>query len=459
MKDIEKYVKDQNQSYKSGRLRSYNQRIEILDKLFGVINSSRADIKKALAEDLGKSKFESYISEVGFILSEIKHTKKKLKKWMRLKKVGSPLVYFPVKSEIHYEAFGSVLIIGPWNYPFQLIISPLIGAIAAGNTAVLKPSELAPSTSRVIKELIDKTFDSSVIAVVEGGVEETQFLLDQKFDYIFYTGGETVGKIVMEKASKHLTPVTLELGGKSPCFVFGEVDFDITAKRIVWGKLFNTGQTCVAPDYLIIDKSISEKLVNKIEEYIIKFYGKSPEKNNDYGSIINERHFDRITSLIDKELVLIGGSSNKETLYIEPTVQKATASSLIMQQEIFGPVLPIIEVENLKEALDFVVDRPKPLATYVFSKDKKIQNAVIENISSGGICINDTLIHLDNDELPFGGVGTSGMGSYHGQHSFELFSHKKAVMRRSFKFENSLRYPPYFGKLKIVKFLLSLIGR
>jgi len=459
MEDILKRLNSQRQSYKNGRLKSYSARVEVLEKLYKAIDSSRLDIKEALAKDLGKSSFESFISEVGFILSEIKHTKKKLKKWMKPKKVGTSIVYFPAKSEIHYEAYGNVLIIGPWNYPFQLVISPLIGALAAGNTAVLKPSELAPHTSAVMKRIIEENIDTSIISVIEGGVEETQFLLNQKFDYIFYTGGERVGKIIMEKASKFLTPVTLELGGKSPCIVMGNNDIETAAKRITWGKFFNTGQTCVAPDYILVDKKNREKLVSKIQDNITKFYSKNPQKSKDYGRIINDSHFNRLTSLIEDDAILVGGDSDIESRYIAPTLLTANANSAAMKDEIFGPILPIIEVENLKEALDFVLDRPKPLATYVFTKDKNVQDAVIENVSTGGICVNDTIIHLDNDELPFGGVGASGMGSYHGHHSFELFSHQKAVLRRSFRFENSLRYPPYFGKLKLIKFLFSLIGR
>lgn len=459
MKDlIQNIISSQSKSYIDKTYHSYNSRIEVLTKLKELILLNSKEIEDALFKDLGKGRFESHISEIDFTISEINHLLKNLKRMMKPTRVKSPLVHFPSKSYIHKEPLGKILVISPWNYPFQLLLSPAVGALAAGNTVVLKPSEIASATSKVITKIINKNFRNDLIICIEGGVEETTLLLENKFDHIFYTGNSSVGRIVAGKAANFLTPVTLELGGKSPCFIFGDVDLNITAKRVVWGKFFNAGQTCVAPDYVIIEENLKEEFVKKCEKYIKSFYGKSPEKSKDFGRIINERHFDRLNKLIVKEDLLIGGDSDRETKYISPTLVNANINSLIMNEEIFGPILPVICMKDLTVAIDEVRQREKPLAAYCFSNNKAVVNEVLDKVSAGGMVINDVIIHLSNPHLPFGGVGESGIGSYHGDYSFDLFSHRKAVMKRSFKFDVDLKYPPYFGKLKLIKFLLRYFG-
>lgn len=455
---IDEIVLKQRNLYKSQPFSTLDMRLKLLTKLEGALVKFEKEIVEALNLDLRKGQFEAQVSEFLFVQNELKSCKKHLKKWMKDVKVRTPLVHFPSRSFIQYEPFGSILIIGPWNYPFQLLISPLIGAICAGNRAVVKPSEISAHTSKVVSDLIRDTFDETEVACIEGGVEETTRLLDNHFDYIFYTGNGSVGRIVMKKASKNLTPVTLELGGKSPCFVFGDQKMDLTAKRIVSGKYFNVGQTCIAPDYILVQDNKYEELVENLKKYITVFYGKEPKKSSDYGRIINERHFDRLLSLISKDDLIAGGDGDREEKYISPTIVKATPDSEIMKDEIFGPILPIIKMSNLKEAIDFVQDRSKPLACYIFSLENKIQNSILSRVSCGGVTINDTLLHIANENLPFGGIGESGMGGYHGKHSFELFSHRKSVFKTSFKVDFPLKYPPYFGKLKIVRWLLRFFG-
>lgn len=448
----------QKQSCRQRKLHSYEARILALERLKEAILQSSDEIEAALKKDLGKSRVEAYISEIQFVISEINYALKHLKKWMKPKRVKTPLVHLPAKSYIVKEPLGTVLIISPWNYPFQLLMAPLVGARAAGNTAILKPSELAPATSRVIAKLISMHFEKDELAVVEGAVQETTWLLELPFDHIFYTGNGNVGRIVMEKAAVNLTPVTLELGGKSPCFIFGRGNIDLTAKRIVWGKFFNTGQTCIAPDYILVDPKYKRDLVEKMEKYIRAFYGSDIKKSPDYGRIVNERHFKRLSELIEPNDLLLGGSTDAKELFIEPTVVNADGGSRIMEDEIFGPLLPVLEFDSFDDALAFVKERPKPLATYVFSNDDTVIERCQAEISAGGMCINDTLIHISTDQLPFGGVGPSGMGRYHGYFSFELFSHLKSVMKRSFFLDLAVRYPPYTGKLKILKWLLKFLG-
>ncbi|MEH0859891.1 aldehyde dehydrogenase family protein [Halobacteriovorax sp. DPLXC-1] len=436
---------------------SYNDRISVLEALEERIKDLEPRIVDALKADLRKPRFESFLSEIDFCLHEIKTVKKKLKKWMKPRRVCSPLPFMPAKSRVHFEPYGQVLVIAPWNYPFQLAIVPLIGAIAAGNKVILKPSEVAPNTSSILNELISSALDSEIAAVVEGGVDETTELLNLKFDYIFYTGNGHVGRIIMAAAAKNLTPLTLELGGKSPAIV-GTKNLDLAAKRIVWGKFFNAGQTCVAPDYVLLRKEDQDEFINSAKKYLVQFYGDNVKNSPDYGRIINERHFDRLNALVKKDDVLIGGDVDKSDLYISPTFLKANESSEIMQDEIFGPILPLVNIDNLDEAIAYVKRHDKPLACYAFLDKTSEKNRVINEISSGGMVINDTIIHLSNDQLPFGGVGESGMGAYHGEHSFELFSHRKSVMNRAFFLENDLRYPPYSKKESFIRKLMNLIS-
>ena len=458
LEQIDNLVENQRELYRSNPTFTFKERMEFLTKLEKSLYKHEKEINQALYDDLKKCTFESQIAEFIFVINEIKMIKKNLKSWMKDKKVKTSWLHFPAKSFIRPEPYGSVLIISPWNYPFQLLFSPLVGAIASGNRVVLKPSELSTNTSKVTAKIIKEVFDPSVVACVEGAVEETTRLLDNKFDYIFYTGNGAVARIVMEKASKNLTPLTLELGGKSPCFVFGHQKLDITAKRIISGKFFNAGQTCIAPDYILVEKERYEELVEKLEKYIIEFFGKDQEKSSSYGRIINERHFDRLKGLYTDEEVLFGNEVNRDDKFISPTLLKANKESKSMEGEIFGPLLPIIQVQNLKEAIDFVVNRDKPLAKYIFSDDEKIVETVLSRVSSGGVTINDTLMHITNDHLPFGGVGESGMGAYHGKTSFDLFSHMKGVFKATTAFDIPLKYPPFFGKLKLVKWLFRIFG-
>jgi aldehyde dehydrogenase (NAD+) len=431
-------------------------RIKKLKSLKDAVLANELKINEALKKDLGKSSFESYAAEIGLILEELNYTLKHIKDWCEVKKVKTPLTLLPGKSAIYPEPYGVVLIISPWNYPFQLCISPLIGAIAAGNKVVVKPSEFTPETSAVTRMIIESVFDKEEVLVVEGGVDKTQSLLKQKFDYIFFTGSTQVGKIVMKAAAEHLTPVTLELGGKSPCFIEASANIDISAKRCAWGKFLNAGQTCVAPDYVLIPRKLQDEFIQRLNFHIKKFYGEKPEASDDFPRIVNENHFDRLISLIDSKKLAIGGGSNKAHKFIEPTIMKdVTWEDKIMQDEIFGPILPIIPYDDESEALTKILSRPKPLAFYVFSENDEEKQKIISKMSFGGACINDTIVHLTNPNLPFGGVGMSGTGSYHGKKSFETFTHYKSVFEQRTKVDIPVRYPPYAGKLKWLKFFVG----
>lgn len=420
------------------------QKLEALKK---VLLKSEDLISAALKTDLGKSPFESYTTEIGFILEEISHTLKSLEDWSAVKKVKTPVALFPGKSFIHPEPYGVVLLISPWNYPFQLCLSPFIGAIAAGNKVVVKPSEMAPATSAVIKKILTEVFLETEVVVVEGGLEETQVLLQQKFDYIFFTGSTAVGKIMMKAAAEHLTPVTLELGGKSPCLIEESANIDIAAKRVAWGKFLNAGQTCVAPDYVLVPKKQQSEFIEKLQLHLKAFYGGDSKASADYPRIVNNRHFDRLQALLVPEKIAFGGESNRVENFIAPTVLKDVAwTDKVMEEEIFGPILPIIPYENLDEAIQKIQSYPKPLAFYLFSEDSAKQKSIISRISFGGGCINDTVIHLANPNLPFGGVGTSGIGSYHGKKSFETFTHYKSLYQQGSLVDIPLRYPPYNDK-------------
>ena len=456
MVDMKEILVKQREFFQSGLTRSMTFRKKQLHHLKQSIVKNESRIFEALAKDLGKSPYESYLTECGILLEEIKFCLKNVENWSKPKKVPTPLVHFPASSRIYPEPFGVSLIIAPWNYPFQLAISPLIGAIAAGNCAVLKPSEYSIHTSRLLAEIIHEEFDPDYITVVEGATEVSQALLNEKFDCIFFTGSVPVGKIVMGAAAKHLTPVILELGGKSPCLIDNQVDIRLAAKRIASGKFINAGQTCVAPDYLFVHRDIKEEFIDEFKKQLTRFFGENPRNHPDYPRIISKRHFERLVGFLDHGRIIVGGDSDLETRYISPTlIDQVSWDDLIMQEEIFGPILPLLEFDTISEVIQAVNARPKPLALYLFSKNKQVQKQVVEQISYGGGCINDTLIHLATPYLPFGGVGESGMGNYHGKAGFDAFSHDKSVLTSSFAIDNPFRYPPYKNKLKLVKKLLG----
>lgn len=432
------------------------KRKEKLRDLKRVIKKYEDEILEALKKDLNKSFFEGYETEVGIVLEEINYTLKHLNKWAKVKRVKTPIFHFPATSYIYQEAYGKVLIMSPWNYPFQLTIAPLVGAIAAGNRVVVKPSEYSNNTAEIIEKILKEVFSQDEVKVVKGGRAVNQDLLKQKYDYIFFTGSPAVGKIVMESAAKHLTPVTLELGGKSPCIVDSSAKVKMAAKRIVWGKFLNAGQTCVAPDYLLVHQDVKAELVKEMIGYIKEFYGNSPIDNPDYPKIINKKHFDRINGLIRNEKIITGGNCNEQAMKIAPTIlDHITWQSPIMQEEIFGPVLPVMEFDDLNQVVEMMGNHPKPLALYFFTSSKENEKKILSNISFGGGCINDTIIHLSNSNLPFGGVGNSGMGQYHGKASFNTFSHPKSIIKKSNLIDIYLRYPPFKDHLKLLKKFLK----
>lgn len=415
-----------------------------LRSLREVILLHEKEICDALKTDLGKCETESYMCEVGLTLNELSYVEKRLSKWIKPKKVSTLLANFPGKSYIYQEPFGVVLIMSPWNYPFLLCMEPLIGAIAAGNSVVLKPSNYSPATSAIIKKIVEKAFESGHVSVIEGGRAENTALLEQKFDYIFFTGGGTVGRHVMEKAAANLTPVSLELGGKSPCIVEKTANLKLAAKRIANGKFLNCGQTCVAPDYILIDESVKEEFLVYFKEAIAGMFGENPLECPTYGKIINEKHFQRLLGLIEDDKVVFGGKSDERTLKIQPTVMdNITGESPVMQEEIFGPLMPVLTYQNWDEVRKFVEKRPKPLAGYLFTTDKSKEEDFLKNVSFGGGCVNDVIMHLVSETLPFGGVGESGMGSYHGKRSFQTFSHEKSVLKKANWLDIPMRYQPY----------------
>ncbi len=431
-------------------------RLCVLDRLAEGIKNREEQISQALHADLGKSVFESYATEIGFVLHEISVAKRNLQSWSRDRRRFTPLFLFGAKSRIHYEPYGCVLIIAPWNYPFQLALSPLVGAIAAGNCAIIKPSGEAPHTAEVLKELIDECFESEYIAVTAPNRETTEELLKERFDYIFYTGGVEYGRHVMEMAAHHLTPVTLELGGKSPCIVDDDADLKVAAQRIVWGKLLNCGQTCVAPDYVLVHRSVQQRFIELVKAEITRQYGENPQQSPDYPRIINERHFDRLTSLLDNATILHGGTHDRADRYIAPTLIASDMAdkSPLLTQEIFGPILPILPFDDIDDCVEYINLREKPLALYYFTRSRKRANYMIQHTSSGGACINDTITQTANGNLPFGGIGESGMGAYHGRTSFDTFSHCRGVVRSSLRFYPRIKFPPYGDKLKQVKKLM-----
>ncbi|EOT2968140.1 aldehyde dehydrogenase [Clostridium perfringens] len=458
METLREKINKQREYFSTGETKDINFRIEKLKKLRDVLKSEEEKVFEALKKDLMKSSFESYVTEVAMVYDEINMHIKNIKKWSKKRRVKTPLVQFPAKSFIQLEPYGVVLIIGPFNYPFMLTMDPLIGAIAAGNTAVIKPSESAPETSKILKEILEKVFDEKYVLHVnsERGKEVVEELLKEKFDYIFFTGSATVGKIVMKAASQYLTPVTLELGGKSPCIIDKDCKLELAARRIVWGKLLNSGQTCVAPDYLYVHKDIEEEFIKKLEEEIKNQFGDNPLESKDYSKMVNEREFNRVLSYIDKEKLVFGGNYNRKTFQIEPTILKnVTWNDPVMEREIFGPIFPILPFENLDEVIRLVNSKDKPLAIYYFSEDKNKIEKVLNSTSSGGVTINDTLVHVSSSYLPFGGVGNSGMGEYHGKYSFDLFSNKKGIMNRKTFLDLKIRYDPFQNKLTIVKKIMK----
>lgn len=455
--EIKDILQQQNHFFSSGKTIPAEFRLKQLESLKEAMILHEADLAAALKEDLGKSRMESYMCEIGLTLSELTWMQKHLRSLMRSKRVSTPAAQFAAKSFRSPSPYGTVLIMSPWNYPVLLTLDPLIDAIAAGNTAVVKPSAYAPCTFDVMKTIIEECFPKHYVAVVDGGRAENQALLQQRFDMIFFTGGKTVGREVLRHAAEYLTPVTLELGGKSPCIVDSTAKIRLAAKRIVFGKYLNCGQTCVAPDYILCDKRIRDELITAILAEIEKQFGKEPLKNPNYGKIINEKHFERILGLINGEKLVYGGQSEPESLRIAPTVlNNITWDDAVMGEEIFGPLLPILTFDTLNEALDTVESHPHPLALYFFSEDKAAQKKVLDTCRFGGGCINDTIIHLATSDMPFGGVGESGMGSYHGRVGFETFSHYRSIVDKKTWMDLPIRYQKYTGlKEKMMRIFLK----
>lgn len=450
--DLKALLADQRAHFRSGKTRPHAERDRQLGRLAEALRTHEAEIFGALKQDLGKSPEESYATEVGFLLEEIRGLRKGLKHWMAPERVSTPFFLWPASSQVIREPYGLSLVMAPWNYPLQLALAPLAGALAAGNCVVIKPSELAPRTAEVIEKLVAATFERSLVATVTGGPDVAQALLAEPFDHVFFTGSTAVGRKVLEATAKHLSPVVLELGGKSPCLVDASVDISVAARRIAWGKTVNAGQTCVAPDYLLVHRSVEGPFVEALHHATKQFFGDDPRRSPDYGRIVNERHFERLERYLSDGEVLWGGERDRAERYFAPTALKVTdLSRPVMQDEIFGPILPIVTFDTKEEALAIVEARPKPLAFYVFTTQKEFEHYFLENVRFGGGCVNDTLVHLGNGCLPFGGVGPSGLGAYHGRASFEAFSHRKSVLTKPFVLDAPLRYPPSAGKLRWYK--------
>lgn len=458
MTTIPSILQNQRIFSQTNTTRSLAFRMEQLTKLELAIHRYEADLYAAFWQDLRKSGFEVYATEIGFVLQSIRETKKHLRRWMKPKKAGNPLFLFGSKSYSLFEPYGTVLIIGPFNYPFQLVIEPLIGAIAAGNTAVIKPSELTPHVATVVQEMLASTFSEEYIAVVSGGVEETTTLLAQRFDHLFFTGSPRVGKIVMTAASKHLTPVTLELGGKSPAIVTASANLKEAAKKIAWGKFLNTGQTCVAPDYLLVDAAIASSFTKELRTAIVTFYGETPQSSPDYGRMATTQHTQRLATMLAQTHATIthGGQVDVADRYISPTLLTDVQwDDIMMQEELFGPILPILTYQAdqfTKQVIAPIREHEKPLALYLFTEDQELTDTVLQQLSFGGGVVNDTLLHLSNTRLPFGGVGESGIGNYHGMYSFHTFSHQKAIVKKNRFVPLTMLYAPYTTKkLALIK--------
>ena len=433
-----------------------NYRKETLKELLHNILKNEDEIIQALYDDFKKPAFEAVITETSYVITELKDTIKNMHKWAKPKRIFPSLLNFPSTDYIYSEPYGKVLVIAPWNYPFQLALCPLISAVAAGNQVVLKPSELTPNTSKIIVDIIARVFDKNHVKVIEGGAEVSEDLLKKRWDYIFFTGSVGVGKIVAKAAAEYLTPVTLELGGKNPCIIDQTANLKLAAKRIVWGKFINAGQTCIAPDYILIQKNMKPRFVSYLKEEITKAYGENPEISPDFARIINTKNWQRLVRMIVPEKVIFGGQTDAAACYIAPTlIDEPESDSLIMQDEIFGPILPILTYEKETELNTIISKFEKPLALYVFSENRIFAKNTIQNFSFGGGCINDTVVHFTNKRLPFGGVGYSGIGAYHGKLSFDIFSNKKGVVKKANWLDLPMRYAPYKGKLKSIKRLLK----
>jgi len=455
--DILKIIQQQKSFFNSSSTKEVNLRIETLKKLKLILKENEEKLYTAIYTDFKKSQFETYLTELSLIYNELNNAIRNLKKWSKKKRVSTNLANFPAKSYIIPEPLGTVLVISAWNYPYQIALIPAISAIAAGNTVVIKPSEIPNNTSKVLAELINSNFDENYLTVIEGGVETTTELLQQKWDKIFFTGSTNVGRIVYKAAADKLTPVTLELGGKSPTFIFKDCDIKLTAKRIVWAKFLNAGQTCIAPDYLLVEEEIKEKLLVALKEELENTFPKKTEIQENYVQIINERNFQRLTNLIPKDKICYGGEHSAKTRIISPTLlDNISFDDNIMKEEIFGPILPIISFENLDSVIEKVKEREKPLTLYIYSKSKKIIQKILYEISFGGGAINESLVHISNPNLPFGGVGASGIGNYSSKAGFDAFTHYKSILHKSFLFEPNIKYTPFTKwKRQILKFLLE----
>ena len=452
MQEIKAAVKKSKDFFARGITREVAFRLKQLKTLKGALEENEALIIEAMSQDLGKSYFNSYVTELGLVYKEIDLFLKNLNTWPKRKRVKTPLMHFGSRSYIYKEPYGTVLIFSPWNYPLQLSMVPLIGAIAAGNTVILKPSSQTPDTSSTLEKIGKNYFPPGYITFIKGGREKSRLLLEEKFDYIFFTGSKFAGRKVMEAAAYHLTPVTLELGGKNPCILDREADIDLAARRIVWGKYLNSGQTCIAPDYLLVHEGVKEEFFKKAKGYIQKFYGDKPLESPDFNQIINKKHFERLIKYLHKGRLITGGNFDKDRLYISPTIiDQVTWEDPVMEEEIFGPILPVLEYKNIQEVVEWINNRPTPLALYIFSNNKKVQKTILEKIQFGGGCVNDTLFHASSPYLPFGGLGESGMGAYHGETSFNTFSHEKSILKSSTFTDFAFRYPPYKLNLKLLK--------
>ncbi len=451
-----KLINNQKTYFLTEETKSIAFRKKMLLRLKSELIKQEQHIIDALYADFKKPKFESVLSETAIVLSELDLTLKKLNAWAKPKRVFPSLLNFPSTDKIYYEPYGTILVIAPWNYPYQLAFLPVIGAIAAGNTVVLKPSELTPNTSKIIKTIIHHVFDEHYVTVVQGDANIAQELLKQHWDYIFFTGSVNVGKIVAQAAANYLTPTTLELGGKNPCIIDETANIKLTAKRIAWGKFLNAGQTCIAPDYILIHNSIKQAFIETLRTEIELFYSQNPEESKDFARIINTKNFKRLTTMLDNENIVIGGETNENDLFIAPTViDEPSKDSKVMKDEIFGPILPVLSYSYEEDINKIISTYNKPLSLYVFSKNKAFANKIISTYSFGGGAINDTIVQFVNPKLPFGGVGSSGLGAYHGKHTFYTFSHNKSVVKRGTWLDLPMRYAPYRGKTKLAKFFLK----
>lgn len=456
--DVEKILAAQKAFFQTERTRDPDERVAKLSALQNEIERRQDDIAEALFEDFKKPRFETFLTETSFILSELKYLIKNLKKWAQPQKVRSSMLNFPSSDYIYQQPYGSCLILAPWNYPFQLSVSPAIGALAAGNTVVLKPSEYSPNTSAIIEEIFSRVFKPEHAAVVQGDVEISQELLKQKWDYVFFTGSVAVGKIVAKAIAPNLTPSTLELGGKSPCIIHRSAKIELAAKRIVWGKFLNAGQTCIAPDYVIVDSCVKVDFIEALKKEITAAFGEDPQHSESYARIINSKNFERLKEYLQEQKILMGGETDGQENYLAPTVLDEPAlNSEVMQEEIFGPILPLLSFSEEAEMQNILNTYPDPLALYIFSEDQEFSEAILKKQRFGGGAVNDVVVHIANKNLPFGGVGNSGYGAYHGRFSFGTFTHKKSVSKRATWLDVPLRYAPYRKKLSYVKKILKMI--